>query len=157
MKKILLLCMLAVLCSCSQGLKNKAQKQMEKTMKNMAKDPSSVNISNLKDMFNNDSICIFHFDFSAKNGFGGVTSYPIEYVYLIDDGKAYEMVRNLNERKSIMEMSREEYQKKQWGKGSYLDKLPDDEKKAYIIYTKASILSVGQDPIEYDKEDVDNW
>ena len=60
MKKILLLSMLAVLCSCSQGLRNKAQKQMEKTMKNMAKDPSSVNISNLKEMINNDSICIFH-------------------------------------------------------------------------------------------------
>ena len=123
----------------------------------MAKDPSSVNISNLKEMINNDSICIFHFDLSAKNGFGGVTSYPIEYVYLIDDGKAYEMVTNMNERESIIEKSRKEYQKKQWGKGSYLDKLSEEDKKAYIIYTRASILSVGQDPIEYDKNDIDNW
>lgn len=157
MKKILLLSMLAVLCSCSQGLRNKAQKQMEKTMKNMAKDPSSVNISNLKEMINNDSICIFHFDFSAKNGFGGVTSCPIEYVYLIKKGKAYDMVRDLSKKESIMEMSREEYQKKQWGENSYLGKLPDEGKKAYIIYSNASILSAGKKPIGYDKNDIDNW
>ena len=75
-------------------------------MKELAKDPSSIQISNVETKFNNDSICILHFKFSGKNGFGGVSSSEIEYIYLIhtrDGNKTkWESVRKLNDKKSIL-------------------------------------------------------
>ena len=57
--------------------------QMEQTMKELAKDPSSVQISDIKTMYANDSICILHFKFSAKNSFGAMRTSMYEYVYLV--------------------------------------------------------------------------
>ena len=74
MKKVIFVTCLFVamlISSCSNGLESAAKEQMEKTMKELAKDPSSVQISNVETKFNNDSICILHFKFSGKNGFGG--------------------------------------------------------------------------------------
>ena len=52
MKKIIYFLVIAsFICSCSQRYESEAKAQMEKTMKELAKDPSSVQITNLKTMF----------------------------------------------------------------------------------------------------------
>ena len=162
MKKIFCLLALAVFCSCSNGLKNEAKKQMDKTFKEIAKDPSSVSFSNVKVMFDNDSICIINLNVSAKNGFGAITTKEYEYVYMIDTRDSTkckrEMVRDLSEDESIMDMARKDYQAKDWSKGSYIEKLSDDDKKAYYIYFYAKINSIFSGrKVNYDKNDIDNW
>ena len=61
-----------VLCSCSQKskLESMAKDQMEKTFKEIAKDPESVKLTNSEIVYSDDSLCIIHVDFSAKNGLG---------------------------------------------------------------------------------------
>ena len=162
MKKIFYLLVIAVFCSCSNGLKNEAKKQMEKTFKELAKDPSSVSFNNVKVMFDNDSVCIIDLSVSAKNGFGAITSKEYEYVYLIDTSDSTkckrELVRDLSEIESIMKMARLAYQDKKWKKGSLVDKMSDDDKKAYYIYFYAhlSSLIMGRS-VNYNQNDVDNW
>ena len=56
-KEITCLFALLLIISCSKGLESAAKEQMEKTMKELAKDPSSIQISNVETKFNNDSIC----------------------------------------------------------------------------------------------------
>ena len=162
MEKIIYLLILAVFCSCSNGLQDEAKKQMEKTFKELAKDPSSVSFNNVKVMFDNDSVCIINLNFSAKNGFGAILTKEYEYVYLIDMSDSTkckrEMVRDLSEKESIMSIARNDYQAKDWGKGSYVDKLSDEDKKAYFIYFNAYINSIfGGRKVDYDKNDIENW
>ena len=113
MKKILYFALLLILCSCSHSLKQEAIKQMDKTTHELAKDPSSVQINNLKVLFDNDSICVLQFTFSAKNGFGALTSSRCEYVYLIDNdsvGTKKEMFYELDkDHESILEYPKKEY------------------------------------------------
>ena len=86
MKKIALFMFCSILLTaCSNGVEKDAKQQMEQTMKELAKDPSSVQISDVKTMFANDSLCILHFKFSAKNGFGAMRTSLYEYVYLVHD------------------------------------------------------------------------
>ncbi len=161
MKKILYLLALAVFCSCSNGLKNEAQEQMEKTFKEMALDPSSVSISNVKVMFDNDSVCVINLNMSAKNGFGAIRTREYEYVYLIDKADSTqsrrEIVLDLSKEEAIMNRARKDYQAKKWN-NAYLEKLSDDDKKAYYIYFNAHLYSlfIGR-KVGYDKNDIDNW
>lgn len=162
MKKIVYVLVFVLLCSCSDSIKNKAKEQMEKTFKELAKDPSSVSFNNVKVMYDNDSICIIHLRLSAKNGFGAMGSNDYEYVYLLDNKdsnrRAVEIVRDLKEKESIMSMAREEYQRKDWVKGSAVEQMSDDERKAFFIYSNAHYMSIicGR-KVDYDKNDVDNW
>ncbi len=159
-----IICFLVVLffCSCSQSLEKKAKEQMEKTMKELAKDPSSVSFNDVKVMYDNDSICILNVKMSAKNGFGAITSSDYEYVYLIDRKDsvefAREIVRDLKDKESVMSMARKDYQKKEWTKGSKIDLMSDEEKKAFYIYYHAYLTSIfGGRKVNYDKNDVENW
>ena len=97
---------------CTNGLESEAKKQMEETMKELAKDPSSIQISNVETMFSDDSICILHFKFSGKNGFGGVSSDEMEYVYLTyhDSENEFitkETVFELDKQTSILQKARD--------------------------------------------------
>lgn len=162
MKKLIMMFVVALLCSCSHSIKNEAKEQMEKTFKELAKDPSSVSFNDVKVMFDNDSICIIHLKFCAKNGFGAMVSNDYEYVYLIDKRDstecAREMVRELKDKESIMSMARKDYQRKEWKKGSVMDKMSDDDKKAYYIYYNAYVSAIWYGrKVNYDKNDIDNW
>ena len=171
---------LIVSCSKSSQLEKAALKQMEETMKEIAKDPSSVQLTNIKTVYSCDSICIIHYDFAAKNGFGGVSSEKMEYIYLLKadskeetdkDGKTitvkgermpYEFFINLDDdnAKSVLEIAREEYQKKIWKEGSPMDKMTEDEKKAFLIYNHALLSGIFRGRYVNQKtksEDVDNW
>ena len=162
MKKILYVTFLLLLCSCSHSLKKEAIKQMEKTVRELAKDPSSVQINNLNVLFDDDSVCVMQFTFSAKNGFGAITSSKCEYVYLIYNdsiGTKREMFYELDkEHESVLKYPKEQYQEKKWGKGSYVDRLSDEEKKAYLIHSWARLMSIWSSRIVNENEDkVENW
>ena len=83
MKKILLLIIASLaFVSCSNSLESKARKQMEKTMLEMAKNPESVKIDNVKTIINNDSLCVLSFNARGQNSFGGYDRSNYEYYYV---------------------------------------------------------------------------
>ena len=146
---------------CSSGIEGEAKKQMEETMKELAKDPSSIQISNVETKCNNDSICILHFKFSGKNGFGGVSSSEIEYIYLIhtrDGNKTkWEAVRKLDDKKSVLSQAKEDYQEKKWETDKNKN-LSDEDKKAWYIHFVADLDMIfnGRE-IDSKDDDIEKW
>ena len=97
---------------------------------------------------------------SAKNGFGAIATKKYEYVYLIDikDKSKVEMVRDLSEEESIMNIARKDYQAKKWDNVFNKEKMSDEDKKASYIYFNAHLLSiVGGRKVNYDQNDIENW
>lgn len=93
MKKNLIIALLSLVCmlSCSQANKTKkaAEEQMRKTLSENMKDPN-FKIDNVKNVFSNDSISIFHFNITGKNGFGNEITDKFQYVYLVNNGHIYD-------------------------------------------------------------------
>ncbi len=85
MKKVFLVFVaLAVsfsIVSCG-GLESKAKKQMKETMMEMAKNPDTFKMINVKTLINNDSLCVIHFVTKGQNGFGGWSTSRIEYIFI---------------------------------------------------------------------------
>lgn len=142
---------------------------MEKTMKELAKDPSSIQITNVETMFSNDSICILHFKFTGKNGFGGVSSDEMEYIYLktYDSEKKIvykETAFKLDDTESILSKARDSYREKKWDSiwdVNKSEKKSDEDKKAWYIYFEASFYMIfnsrevgNTKPTKYD---TDKW
>lgn len=150
--------------ACSNGVEKNAKQQMEQTMKELAKDPSSVQISDVKTMFANDSLCILHFKFSAKNGFGAMRTSLYEYVYLIHDLNSEkesrrESVIDLEDKdaKSVLDNARKNYNEK-FLETESISSLKDDDRKAWHIYMAASMhMILGGRTVGKDKYDIDNW
>lgn len=123
MKKILFLLLLSiVIASCqSSRLKSEAQKQMELTMKEFAKDPSSMKLSNEEVVYSDDSLCIIHYDYSGKNGFGNEITSKMEYVMLRHADKTYEAFRELTSNDEAVYRTKENFEKNR--KGQIYEKL----------------------------------
>lgn len=68
---------------------------MEALVKELAKNPESVKIENVNAIYENDSLSILHFDFTAKNGLGMESTDKMEYIYLIQGDKKYEAIHEL--------------------------------------------------------------
>ena len=102
------------LYSCSQKskLESMAKDQMEKTFKEMAKHPESVKLTNSETIYSDDSLCIIHVDFSAKNGFGNDVKDRCEYIFISSNGKNYESYQKIED--SIF-VSKETYNKEKKG------------------------------------------
>ena len=73
--------------ACS-SIEKDAKKQMESTFKEIAKDPSSVKLTNTNIVFSNDSLCIIHVDCSAKNGIGTEIKRTCEYIFIKSNKKS---------------------------------------------------------------------
>ena len=58
-KIIVLIFMVMALCACTNSVEGDAKKQMEITMKELAKDPSSVIISDVKNILNFENLKFF--------------------------------------------------------------------------------------------------
>lgn len=106
MKKILLLMAvaLAFVACADNSLESKARKQMKTTMLEMAKNPESVKIDNVKAVISNDSLCVLQFVTRGQNGFGGYSRSEMEYVFVKSKNKDgmieyYESFKDLNEKK----------------------------------------------------------
>ena len=168
MKKMKLawgLLVLVLIASCSTGLESDAKKQMEKTMKEIAKDPSSVQINNVETMFSNDSICILHYKFSGKNGFGGVSSDEMEYIYITYHLKGKKITKEtafkLDEKESILKTARDSYREKKWEVTDKMKNMNDEDKKAWYIHFEAQLYmffngrEVGNN--KSSKYDMENW
>lgn len=112
----ILLCVLA-LCSCSQKskLESMAKDQMEKTFKEMAKDPESVKLSNLETVYSDDSLCIIHVDFAAKNGLGYEIKNRCEYIFISSNGKNYESYQEIAKEEDGVFVSQDKYNKEKKG------------------------------------------
>ena len=155
---------LALFTSCSSGVESDARQQMEKTMKELAKDPTSVRITDVKTMFANDSLCILHFNFSAKNGFGVMRTNLHEYIYLVHDRHSNnetrrESVINLddNDEKSVLDKARDYYVEK-FLESDSIATLKEEDKKAWYIYMAANIHMIfGGRTVGKNKYDIENW
>ena len=87
--------MLIVACSQSTKTSNEAKSAMEACIKELAKNPESVKLSNVTPVYANDSLTILHFDFTAKNGLGIESTDKMEYLYLIQGEKKYEAIHEI--------------------------------------------------------------
>lgn len=103
MKNITLILMLILLCCCNNkiNIESMAKEQAEKTMKEFARNPESITISDVETLFKTDSTCVIHFVQRGQNGFGGYSREKIEYMYCIQSsGDVYECVIDLNNKES---------------------------------------------------------
>lgn len=108
---ILLLSISIASCTKSSKLKSEAEKQMEITFKEVAKDPSSVKLTNEEVVYNDDSLCIIHVDYAGKNGLGVEINSKFEYVMLSYNGKYYEGFQELSSDDIAVFKSREDFEK----------------------------------------------
>lgn len=82
-------------CSQSQKTSSEAKTSMEALVKELARNPESVKIENVKAIYENDSLTILRFDFTGKNGLGVESTDKMEYIYLVENGKKYEAMHEL--------------------------------------------------------------
>ena len=137
---------------------------MEVTMKELAKDPSSFVISDVKTLFSNDSICILHFRFLGKNGFGAMQTSLCEYIYLVDDfnteeEKRLEAVINLDnkENKSVLDDAHRYYNEKLF-EPPRVSAMSDEDRKAWNIYFAAWMYVSNKGRyVGKDKYDINDW
>lgn len=69
-------------CNEANRISSEAKERVNNYFKELAKDPSSVTISNVSTVFCDDSLCILHLDFKAKNGLGIESMSRMEYIYI---------------------------------------------------------------------------
>lgn len=77
-------------------LNNEAKAAASQFFHEIAKDPSSVQLSNVNTVFSSDSLCILHLVFKAKNGLGIESSDKMEYVYIVSGEEKYEAYQGMD-------------------------------------------------------------
>lgn len=114
---LMLTVMMSLMTSCSESaqLEKAAKEQMEATFKEVARDPSSVSLSNIETVYSDDSLCILHCDFSAKNGLGAEVKDKCEYIFIHSNGKNYEAYMEINKNAECIFVSKEKYEKDKKG------------------------------------------
>lgn len=93
---VILAVLILTACSQSQKTSSEARTSMEALVKELAKNPESVKIDNVNAVYQNDSLSVLHFDFTAKNGLGMESTDKMEYIYLIQGDKKYEAIHELS-------------------------------------------------------------
>ena len=117
---------------------------MPQVFNEIAKDPSSVKIANVNAVFSNDSLCIFHFNFTAKNGLGMETTSKMEYVYMETGGKKYEAYNTLDA--DSVYQDQVTFEKKKVGK--IYENLPYES----AMFYRAAILANNNGRVVGDKD-----
>lgn len=122
---------MSIMTSCSQSskLESLAKKQMESTFKELARDPSSVNLSNMETVYLDDSLCIIHCDFSAKNGLGTERTNKCEYIFINSNGKNYESYNDIDDGDEVF-VTPEKYEQNK--KGMIYETLPYETGLRYL-------------------------
>lgn len=97
--------------SCSQRSKfeNTAKTQLESTIKEIAKDPSSVKLSDVETVYIDDSLCIIHANIIGKNAFGADISNQYEYILISSNGNNYESINLLGNNNESVFVNKEKY------------------------------------------------
>lgn len=89
-------------CDSTSKIEKEAKQKCNDLFTELAKDPSSVKLTDFRTVYKTDSLCILHLVFTAKNGLGVETSDDMEYIYFIgSDNKAYESYVDLSSNDSI--------------------------------------------------------
>lgn len=104
MKKIFFaIVSILLLMSCDNSIDKVAEKQLRKTVLELAKNPETYTISNLRVVFKaaNDSSIVLSYIGKGQNGFGGYSSSVYEYYYFIAEDGAYECVLDLDDNMSM--------------------------------------------------------
>ena len=124
--------MLSLITSCSQSakLEKAAKEQMEATFTELARDPSSVQLSNIETVYSDDSLCILHCDFSAKNGLGAEVKDKCEYIFISSNVKNYESYMEINKNEEGVFVTQEKYDKEK--KGTIYESLPYEAGLRYL-------------------------
>ena len=120
--------LLLTACTQSQKTSSEAKTSMTSLVKELAKNPESVKIDNVDAIYQNDSLTILRFDFTAKNGLGIETTDRMEYVYLIQGDKKYETLHELDEDSIYIDNSTWEKTRK----GSIYENLDYDNAIRYL-------------------------
>ncbi len=103
MKKLFLLFIsITLMVSCNSIVKD-AEKQLEKTMMEMAKNPDTFSITNVKVVYESETGVVLQFITKGQNGFGGYSTSKCEYYYQVREDGAYEAVMDLDEDDSFNE------------------------------------------------------
>lgn len=130
MKNLILLLLLSMLIVGCNNIEDVAKHQMEKTYKEMANDPESVQISDVQIVFTTDSCVVIQSTLRAKNAFGALVRSNMEYIYVIDTDCKREAVKNLDKEKSsikiateVLEANGDYYIKKFKSREKYLEKM----------------------------------
>lgn len=135
MKKTILSMLLAIMtvalvsCNKASSFEKQAKKQMEKTLKEMAKNPETFQITNVETKFCNDSTCVLHVKTKGQNGFGGWSISRKEYIFInstLKDG-----TKELRE--AIGDLDNEDYEsvykKAKYAYREFVSDFPAEEKK----------------------------
>lgn len=117
-------------CSRSAKFEKVAKTQMEATFKEVAKDPSSVVVSNIQTVYSDDSLCILHSDFTAKNGLGIEIKDKYEYILIHSNGKNYETYMEINQNTTGVFVEKEQYEKNK--KGTIYESLSYEDGLRYL-------------------------
>lgn len=128
----------------AKELKEEAEIEMPLIFYEIAKDPESVKIANVNPVFSNDSLCILHFSFSAKNGLGMETTNKMEYVYLESGGQKYEAYQILDA--DSVYQNQATFEKKKVGK------IYESLSYESAMYYRAAILINNNGRVVHDKE-----
>ena len=153
----IILCILAVvtISACKGSLEEEAMKQMEATI-----ERAGGKTAGIETIYKTDSICVIHLN-CERSG----RNYKLEYIYILenkaDEGLVrWELVRELDREKSIMECAKEAYDLHDWTDESYVGKLPERERKDAILLIEACIKAyMSGHKIDSKKEvyNPDNW
>jgi hypothetical protein len=129
-------------CNPSSKIEKAAQAQVQATLTELAKDPSSVKFDNIQTKFLNDSLCILQMNWTAKNGLGHEITDHIEYYYIGSKGKFYEAYQEFSGDGAIF-CTEEQYNKQK--KGKIYESLSYDEGLRYLtaLFTNTSGREAG--------------
>ena len=150
MNKLFVFVMLLIVSSCVSTV-SKVEKaavmQVQTTLTELAKDPTSVKFEDIHTVYIDDSLCVLQMTCKAKNGFGHEISDQIEYYYIGSNGKFYEAYQDFSGDGAIF-CTPEQYNKQKNGK-IYKD-LSYAEGLRYLValFTNTSGREVGSSESE---------
>lgn len=107
------ICSLLVSCGNASKIKKEADINCVSFFKSIAKDATSVSITDKHIVYSNDSLCIIQLQLTAKNGLGLSTTEPMEYIYIESCGEKYEAFQRLKQ--DSIYISKESYVSKKNG------------------------------------------
>lgn len=88
-----LTCICLVSCDKSREVQKAAIDQLHVTIRAMVENPNNIALENGKTVYKDDSLCIIHFTLNDSTYKDNVSMIPMEYVYLLHDGQAYEGIQ----------------------------------------------------------------
>lgn len=133
----------------AEAIETKAKRQMKATINELAKNPSSISMYNMKQEHKSDSIYIISFTMRGQNGFGGYSISKNEYIYAILNIGKFEALLDLEEHPTVMDMVVENF-----NKFEKMGRNPDFE-KCYKDVVSLIVLTYGRRIKNSEEKEID--